>query len=279
MALLSGEPAANGGDLASVLLASACPVKNHGCDVLRPLWAQEAVHRTHGFVRLIAARNRRESLMNENPIASGVRDFAARDLAVRFRELETSVERAVQPCSTVLRNVVSDLGVLFGCPGNITLKADIDRVCLAGYKRRALVLAACELICNAMLHAFHGRGAGAIEVGLTIQDDQTACLRVADDGIGFRDISPNFSRGMAAALADLLEADLYYDRRAGWTIAEIVFPVHGAWHADCVIMNGARDWRDNNRDLDANGNGWSGNRLLDGTKVPRNGRGAGLKDL
>jgi two-component sensor histidine kinase len=255
IALLSGRLAARDGDLARVLLASACPVNKHGCDVLRPLWAQEAVHRAHGFMRLIAERNSREWTVNENLISAGVQDFAARDLAARFRELETSMERAVQPCSTVLENVVADLGVLFGCPANVTLKAEIDRVYLPGYKRRALVLAACELICNAMRHAFPGREAGVIEIGLTLWDGRAACLRVADDGIGLGDVAPNFGRGMAAALADLLEADLYYDRRAGWTIAEIVFPVHGGWHADRVIKKAARDWSDDSRDLRANGNG------------------------
>ena len=31
--------------------------------------------------------------------------------------------------------------------------------------------------------------------------------------------------GVAAGFAGLLEADLTYDRKAGWTIAEIAFPI------------------------------------------------------
>jgi hypothetical protein len=50
---------------------------------------------------------------------------------------------------------------------------------------------------------------------------------VADSGIGFSDTRPNLTFGVAASLAGLLEADLAYDRAAGWTIAEIIFPVTG----------------------------------------------------
>jgi two-component sensor histidine kinase len=226
--LLSGELPPKDGDLINVLLASAHLVNDSGCEVLRPLWTEEAMHRIHGFMRLIGARSRRGSRTRQNPIAAAVEDFAARDLAAKFGELETSAERAVLPCSTVLRDVVSDLGTLFGCPASIALETRIERVLLPGYKRRALVLAACELLCNALLHAFPGHETGLIEVGLTFLGRRSACLRAADNGIGFGDILPNLTCGVAAGLADLLEADLAYTRAAGWTVAEICFPARGA---------------------------------------------------
>ena len=226
--LLSGELPSKDGDLINLLLASARPLNDSGCEVLRPLWAEEAMHRIHGFMRLIGARSRRGSPTRQNPIAAQVEDFAARDLAAKFRELETGAERAVLPCSTVLGDVVSDLGTLFGCPASIVLETTIERVSLPGYKRRALVLAACELLCNALLHAFPGHQTGLIEVGLTFQGRRSARLRVADNGIGFGDTPPNLTCGVAAGLADLLEADLAYTRAAGWTIAEICFPARGA---------------------------------------------------
>jgi two-component sensor histidine kinase len=212
-------------DLVSVLLSSAVPAPNRGCEVLRPLWSEEAIHRALGFMQLVDAARLRGQSTRRNPIAAGLEDFAARDLAVRFRELQNGAERAVTPCGLVLREVVTDLGVVFGCPANIALETKIDRVSLPAYKRRALVLAACELVCNALLHAFPGREAGVVEVHLTSRGAQFACLRVTDDGVGFSDTPPNLTCGVAACLADLLEADLTYDRTAGWTIAEIVFPV------------------------------------------------------
>jgi len=107
----------------------------------------------------------------------------------------------------------------------VIVEVKIEDVSLPAYKRRALVLAAAELVNNALLHAFAGRAAGLIEVGLTISGRQTACLRVADNGAGFTTFPPNLGCGVAAGLSDLLEAELVYDRLAGWTIAEIAFPV------------------------------------------------------
>jgi two-component sensor histidine kinase len=227
LALLADRLSPAAGDLIGVLLASAIPAQNRGCEVLRPLWTEEAVHRALGFMRLVDARKRRGQSTKQNPIAAELEDFAARDLAVRFRQLQSGAERAVMPCASVLRDIVTDLGVVFACPANIALKTKIDRVSLPAYKRRALVLAACELLCNALLHAFPRHDAGLIEVCLTHRNPKSACLRVADSGIGFSDTRPNLTFGVAASLAGLLEADLAYDRAAGWTIAEIIFPVTG----------------------------------------------------
>ncbi len=222
--LLSGELPPGDGDLINVLLASAHPMSDSGCEALRPLWAEETMHRVHGFMRLINARRRRAPRARQNPIAAAMEDYVAHDLAAKFRELETSAERVVSPCSTVLRDVVSDLETLFGRPARISLETKIERVFLPGYKRRALVLTACELICNALLHGFPGHETGLIEVDLTFEGRRSARLRVADNGIGFGDMLPNLACGIAAGLADLLEADLSYTRAASWTIAEIVFP-------------------------------------------------------
>jgi hypothetical protein len=232
LALLVGKSAPKEGDLTGVLLASALPMEDLGCEVLRPLWAEEALHRAHAFLRLIDARRGSGGSNGMNPIAAGVEDFAARDLAVRFKELRCFAERAVVPCAVILQDIVTDLGALFGCPANIALKTRIDRLSLPAYKRRALVLAACELLCNALLHAFPGSKAGPlevgrIEIGLTLCGARSACLRVADNGIGFSDTQPNLTFGVASGLAGLLEAELAYDRRAGWTYAEIFFPVSG----------------------------------------------------
>jgi two-component sensor histidine kinase len=100
-------------------------------------------------------------------------------------------------------------------------------VLLPAYKRRALVLVAAALVSNALLHAFPGCRAGAIEVKLTAGQAMSACLRVTDTGIGVAGTSANLDYGVAALLANLLEADLAYDRKDGRTIAEIVFPLPG----------------------------------------------------
>ncbi len=212
-------------DLTGILLTSVLPMNNHGCEVLRPLWAEEAMHRAYTFIRLIEKRNRRGQWARENAITAAAGERAARDLVSWFRELATAGERAASPCSDVLSNVVANLGVLFGRPDNIDLETKFNDVSLPAYKRRALVLASCELVCNALLHAFQERETGVIEAGMTDRGPRSACLRVADNGAGFNGVSANLTCGVAAGLAGLLEADLTYHRTAGWTVAEIVFPV------------------------------------------------------
>jgi two-component sensor histidine kinase len=219
MALLTAELPPKAGDLLGILLGSTFPSGDQGCEVLRPLWSEEAMHRAYGFVRLIDARNRRRVSMDEAA--------AARDLAARFRDLEAGDEREIQPTAAVLRNVISGFGGLFGDPANVILKTKVEPVSLPAYKRRALVAAAAELVTNSLLHAFNGHGAGMIDVGLTVRSPELACLQVADNGTGFTDGAPNLTCGVAAGFAGLLEADLTYQRRAGWTIAEIALPISG----------------------------------------------------
>jgi two-component sensor histidine kinase len=225
MALRAGNVPPEAGDLLGVLLASTFPRHRHGCRVLRPLWTEEAMHRAYNFVRLVDTRNRRSESIGENPVVAQVEDAIACELAVCFRDLTVAGEREVLPCSDALRNVITALGALFGGPANITLDAKIEEVWLPAYKRRALVLAASELVSNALMHAFRGRMAGLIEVDLAALGPTSACLRVADNGRGFTNSTPNLDCGVGAGLACLLEADLAYDRMAGWTIAEIEFPV------------------------------------------------------
>lgn len=229
LALLAGRVPPKAGDLLGVLLASTFPVSGGGCEVLRPLWAEEAMHRAYGFMRLVHARNHRGALSAENPFVAGLADTIACDLAIQFRELEPGAEREVLPCSAILRDVVTGFGALFGGPANVTFRTRIEDVVLPAYKRRALVLAAAELVSNALLHAFRGRRTGRVEVDLTTTGRDAACLRVADNGIGFTDLPPNLECGVASGMAGLLEADVAYDRLAGWTIAEIAFPVDPAW--------------------------------------------------
>jgi two-component sensor histidine kinase len=153
-------------------------------------------------------------------------DALARDLAALFMSLQTESEAAELPCSRMLRNVVADLAALFGSvAGDVILTTHIERVSLPAYKRRALVLAATELVINALLHAFRGRRQGRIEVSLTLLGPALAYLRVSDDGIGFSSKPSDYCGGIAARLADLLETDLVYYRTGIGTAALLVFPV------------------------------------------------------
>jgi len=90
------------------------------------------------------------------------------------------------------------------------------------------VLAASELVINALCHGFTGRRDGQIEVTLRAVGTAHTRLAAVDDGVGCRENHPCVQRGIAGSLADLLEADLVYRQVAiTGASAEIVFPTCG----------------------------------------------------
>ena len=151
----------------------------------------------------------------------------ASQLAVNFRSLFAANENDLVQCSEVLRNVVRNLGSLFGpVGGDIDIKTDIERLSLAAFGRRALVLVATELLLNALGHAFRGRANGHVEVCLQRTSEGRARLRVTDDGIGYFETAEDASVSIAGRLAHLLGGRLVYRQDQGSaTTAEIVFPV------------------------------------------------------
>jgi len=182
------------------------------------------MHRAHVFVRLLALEHAHWDTADRTPLEKAIESVLARDLASLIKSLETTNEMAILPCARVLRDIVRDIDALFGTvAGEVTLYTDIASVALPAYKRRALVLAAVELVANALLHGFRGRSGGRIEVTLKLLGAR-ASLRVTDDGVGFTAHPPALHFGIAATLADLLEGELAYDRICGRTTAAIVFP-------------------------------------------------------
>jgi hypothetical protein len=234
LAVLAHALPATKGDLLGILLSGMSRAGGGGCDVLRPLWAEEAMHRAYGFLRLAHARARRCGLTtNGVPVDQATacdREYGvARDLAARFAVLEAGEDCAARPCAAALCDIVAGLEVLFGRPAGVAVVTGIQAMSLPAYKRRALVLAANELVINSLLHAFPGHRTGVIEVSLTGHGTELASLRVADDGIGLADAQPNLDCGVAASLADLLEGELTYERTNGRTIATVAFPCFEPW--------------------------------------------------
>jgi two-component sensor histidine kinase len=214
------------GPMLGVLLDAVRPPRRGGCTVLRPLWANEAMHRAYSMLHLAAQLHHTAGARLHHNVASPSDRRLAKDLAALFQALDIGQGDERLPCSSVLRGVVRNLVALFGSgAGGVVIRTDIDRLLLPAYKRRALVLAASELAVNALRHGFAGKCGGQIEVTLHAFGTAHTCLTVADDGNGFRDNRPSGQHGIAGALADLLEADLVY-RRFGiaGTNAEIVFP-------------------------------------------------------
>jgi hypothetical protein len=212
--------------LLAVLLPCSRPACSGGGEVLRPLWAEEAMHRSYNFLRLVFRQ-----APGRGP-GKGLTHMAelclATDLAALYGSLAAVPERQVVSCSPVLREIVRDLVALFGpTAGDIELHVNIERVALAAYRRRALVLAASELVINALLHAFEGvRTGGLISVELLLIDGWRARLRISDDGVGCGNCRIGAGCGVAGGLASLLESELVYHspKRSG-TIVELVLPL------------------------------------------------------
>jgi hypothetical protein len=213
--------------LLTVLLRSAIPDSSGWSEVLRPLWAEEAMHRSYCFLKLALALHERPLREPGRSLTCNTELCLATDLAALYRSLATGPERQVVPCSPVLRDVVRNLVALFGSiVGDVELHVNIGRVALPAFQRRALVLAASELVINALCHAFRGRTYGRISLELHAIDIWKARLQVSDDGVGCEDRQIDTGCGIAGGLASLLESELAYRIRNGHgTTAEIMLPL------------------------------------------------------
>ena len=161
--LSASLPRRHGGTI-EILLAAARPFDD-GFAPLRPLWAQEAMHRATGVLRLFAALHRRDH-SRSSPHALHERRLASH-LAAELASLETGAALRVLPCSGPLRKVARDLVALFGpAIGQVVLDTDVVPLSLPAYRCRALVLLGSELVMNALLYAFHGRRMGHVSLRL-----------------------------------------------------------------------------------------------------------------
>jgi signal transduction histidine kinase len=215
------------GQLLGLLLGTTATQIRSGSEVLYPLWAEELLHRAYNMLRLCQMLECARLGRHDYDLSSTIQFALGRELASQYRSLEDGAEDRIVPCSGILRGVVRNLVELFGSVRDVQLRTDIEPVSLPAYQRRALVLAASELVINALRHAFKGRREGQIIVVLRILNDRRASLTVADDGIGC-DMGPVGSEGgIAGGLASLVEADLVYRpcSRAG-TVSEITFPTY-----------------------------------------------------
>jgi hypothetical protein len=153
--------------IVGVLLDAAHPFRSGGRDVLHPLWAQEAMQRAYGILHLAVQLQQKIGACAEDDITARSEQRRANDLAVLFRTLHIEQDEEVLRCSDVLRGIVRNLVALFGSgAGRIVIRTDIEQLSLPAYKRRALVLAASELVINALRDGFAGKVGGRIDVTL-----------------------------------------------------------------------------------------------------------------
>jgi hypothetical protein len=212
--------------LLGILLAAGSAASCGGRPVLRPVWATEALQRSHNVARLIGCLEQRmprgEARSPDFETRLGIR------LAATFDSLAITCDEEPRSCSEPLRAVVRDLVELFGsAAGSIAVTTRVDRLTLPAFQQRALVLMVNELVTNALLHAFQDRQLGRITLELSVLDHATACLTVRDDGDCVADRTRRCPARCSVLdyLADLLETELVYRSSVGsGVIADVEIP-------------------------------------------------------
>jgi two-component sensor histidine kinase len=195
------------------------------------VWIEEAMHRAANLQHLAASLDR---LLNSGGLGSSDRLRAIRRaeaLVDTYDNLTLTCDTGPRSCTQELRDIAGGVVEIFGhTVGSFVLSLELQPLLLAGEVRRALLLAASELVVNALLHGFVGRQAGTIQVRLC--HDQTArkgVLFVADDGAGpeNRTDSHGLSRHIVRHLADVLDGDVVWRQSLslGGTEAMLRFPV------------------------------------------------------
>jgi hypothetical protein len=209
-----------------ILLEAALGDKHCDHPVLQPLWANEAMQRAYSMVRLVAALERGVPPQGCHPLALAAEVRLAQELAASFRPIVVAGGETSVPCSQGLGAVVRNLIELFGpAIGRIQVRTSIEPIKLPAFRQRALILAASELVINALCHAFAFRRHGHIIVSLHHMGTTEARLCVVDDGRGMPQCRSQ-PCGIAFDLASLLGSDLIYRPGEGvGTRAEVTFPI------------------------------------------------------
>jgi len=214
-------------EILGALLKTTVPLTTGGCPALKPLWRSEAIDRADDMIRLIARLEQTAPLSACDLFAARLERRLALELAGTFQALDVVDDSRVLPCSDLLRTLVRDLIELFGpVAGHVGLHTCVEPIQLPAYRRRALVLIASALVCDALSHGPIPGGDGGMAMLLLRVDAARALFRI--DMEGWR--APRVGRArpfeMVANLASLLEGEPVYRTRAfsGATV-EIAFPI------------------------------------------------------
>jgi two-component sensor histidine kinase len=216
----TARSARNAEDVLGALLVGSCPPLAIDGWTRRPLWNDEATHRAYRLLQLLLRLRARQGDARDWRVEYGL----AAQLAADFRSLSEVAENQCVACSGLLLSIIHTLNALFGpAVGDIELETHVEPMSLLGYRRRALVLAASELVINALSHAFAGRARGRIGLSLKRTDGGRARLNVANDGEGSFEGNIDASASLAGRLGRLLEGRLAYRRYRAGVAAEITF--------------------------------------------------------
>lgn len=180
------------------------------------VWMAEAAHRAANLEQIATNLHRlidRGRIGSSDPPETIKR---ANMLAKTYRSLDNSAGRGPFPCAPELKNIAYGLTAIFGhSVGSVNLWLDLQPLMLEQEERRALLLAASELVMNALRHAFVDRHSGTIRISLHWDAARgEGVLEVADDGKGPDDVAAGtgLGQGIIRGLADVLGGSIVWRR-------------------------------------------------------------------
>jgi hypothetical protein len=196
-----------------------------GSAILRPLWANEAMHRAHQMVRLTRLLDSRAPRGGADSPESDLEWRIAQSLAATLLSLRIIRDTEKLPCSGALRDVVRDLVELFADAAGIDgIVTSIERLELASFKRRALVLMAGHLVIDT-LFATRDRRGGQVVVVLDRPTPGIGRLAVSRNHQVVRFGPLDGSLGVTEDLASLLESEIMHRADGERIVSVVEFPV------------------------------------------------------
>lgn len=180
------------------------------------VWMAEAAHRAANLEQIAANLHR---LIDRGRICFNDPPQTIRQasmLAKTYRSLDSLDGRGPFPCAPEIKNIAHGLIAIFShSVGSVSLWLDLQPLMLEPKERRALLLAASELVMNALRHAFVGRHSGIIRISLHWDAvGGEGVLEVADDGKGPGDVATGagLGHGIICGLADVLGGSIVWRR-------------------------------------------------------------------
>jgi two-component sensor histidine kinase len=212
-------------DILSQLLRSTCTPEEDPRSPLRPIWAFENFARTRVMIRLLSALDRLRKNGDPRMLSLDMERDAADRLSAGLSLVRDLSAATPVACSSLLRHVVRDLVELFGpTVGEVLIATQVEPVSISPVKRRALLLATCNLLLQALADGFAGRRSGTLVVSLHRIGRAAMRLTVADDGsVATRDWSGESVEAVDDLVA-ILEGRLFPQRDGrGGVVTELTF--------------------------------------------------------
>ena len=224
------------GALVGTLFRSAFPVQMGGVPALQPLFAAEAMSRARTMLGLVLLLEQnswhgdKPWYPNVSPLTLHLELAVAKSIVSLFDALAVDSGHDARPCNEILAGLLSGFVELFGPGvGHLSLDLEAETLHLAGFKRRALVLAAIDLINRSMLHGLRRPHRGHFRATLRRSAGRRAEFTLEHHDRTVELAPPRESFGILGMMAALLEADLVCRRSPmGGSTIELQFPCSDA---------------------------------------------------